>query len=124
MPGTQGPLNAITDVPGIHVGFTTLIADTDGKSIRTGVTAILPRPPENLLHPAWAGTFSMNGNGELTGCHWIREAGWFTGPITITNTCSLGIAHHATVRWLAQHFPEQIGETFWPLPVVGETYDG
>jgi L-aminopeptidase/D-esterase-like protein len=66
----------------------------------------------------------MNGNGELTGCHWIREAGWFTGPITITNTCSLGIAHHATVRWLAEHFPEQVGETYWPLPVVGETFDG
>ncbi len=124
MPGNPGPLNAITDVPGIRVGFSTLIADRKGKSVRTGVTAILPRAPENLLHPVWAGTFSMNGNGELTGCHWIREAGWFTGPITITNTCSLGIAHHATVRWLAEHFPAQVGETFWPLPVVGETFDG
>jgi D-aminopeptidase len=124
MPGTPGPLNAITDVPGVRVGFSTLIADHDGKSIRTGVTAILPRRPEHLLHPSWAGTFSMNGNGELTGCHWIKEAGWFTGPITITNTCSLGIAHHATVRWLAEHFPDQLGETFWPLPVVGETFDG
>lgn len=124
MPGITGPLNAITDVPGIRVGFSTLIADIDGASVRTGVTAILPRAPEKLLHPSWAGTFSMNGNGELTGCHWIREAGWFTGPITITNTCSLGLAHHATVRWLAAHFPEQVGETFWPLPVVGETFDG
>jgi len=124
MPGTPGPWNAITDVPGVRVGYSTLIADEAGKAIRTGVTAILPRAPRDLLHPTWAGTFAMNGNGELTGCHWVREAGWFHGPITITNTCSLGIAHHATVRWLVQHFPEKIGETQWPLPVVGETFDG
>jgi len=124
LPGTPGPLNAITDVPGVEVGHTTLIEDKNGKAIRTGVTAILPRARGDLLHPCWAGAFSMNGNGELTGCHWIDEAGWFSGPITLTNTCSLGIAHHATVRWLAQHFPEKVGETLWPLPVVGETFDG
>ncbi|WP_246495032.1 DmpA family aminopeptidase [Ameyamaea chiangmaiensis] len=124
MPGTPGPLNAITDVPGVRVGHVTLNEDRDGKTVRTGVTAILPRAPEDLLHPVWAGAFSMNGNGELTGCHWIDESGWMTGPITITNTCSLGIAHHATARWLARQFPEKIGETIWPLPVVGETFDG
>jgi L-aminopeptidase/D-esterase-like protein len=124
MPGVTGPLNAITDVPGVRVGHTTLIADHEERRVRTGVTAILPRPPVDLLHPCWAGHFAMNGNGELTGCHWIAEAGWFTGPITLTNTCSLGIAHHATARWLARAFPTKIGETVWPLPVVGETFDG
>ncbi|MCZ0735261.1 DmpA family aminopeptidase [Phreatobacter sp. AB_2022a] len=122
--GTTGPLNAITDVPGVTVGMTTLISGDGEKAVRTGVTAVLPRPPDALLHPCWAGTFAMNGNGELTGCHWIREAGWFTGPITVTNTCSLGLAHHGTVRWLAHRFPDVIGEGVWPLPVVGETYDG
>ena len=122
--GTTGPLNAITDVPGVTVGMTTLIAGEGEKAVRTGVTAVLPRPAADLLHPCWAGSFAMNGNGELTGCHWIREAGWFTGPITITNTCSLGLAHHGTVRWLAHRFPDVIGEGVWPLPVVGETYDG
>lgn len=124
MPGTTGPRNAITDVPGVRVGYTTLIAGEAGHAIRTGVTAILPRSPQEVMHPTWAGTFAMNGNGEMTGSHWIREAGFFTGPITITNTCSLGIAHHATVRWMIQHFPEKIGETDWPLPVVAETFDG
>ncbi|MBU6418264.1 MAG: P1 family peptidase [Proteobacteria bacterium] len=125
LPGTTGPLNAITDVPGVSVGYATLIADPPGgKPIRTGITTILPRKPADLLNPVWAGTFSMNGNGELTGCHWINEAGSFTGPIAITNTCSLGIVHHAIVRWLAREFPEKLGESYWPLPVVGETFDG
>lgn len=122
IPGVTGPFNAITDVPGVTVGYTTLI-DPE-KPIRTGVTAILPRAAENLTHPVWAGSFSMNGNGEMTGLHWIREAGWFTGPITITNTLSLGIAHHATARWLAQRFPKAVGEELWVLPVAAETYDG
>jgi L-aminopeptidase/D-esterase-like protein len=65
----------------------------------------------------------MNGNGEMTGVHWIREAGWFTGPITLTNTLSLGVAHHATARWMAARFPS-VGEDTWVLPVVAETYDG
>ena len=103
IPGTPGPDNAITDVAGVAVGFTTLIADGDA-TVRTGVTAILPRPVEQLLEPIWAGAFSMNGNGEMTGVHWIEEAGWFTGPITITNTFSVGLAHHATVRWMIRRF--------------------
>lgn len=118
--GRTGPLN----VPGISVGMTTLIQGDDDRAVRTGVTAILPRPRSQALHPCWAGIFAMNGNGELTGSHWIREAGWFNGPILVTNTCSLGIAHHATARWLIREFPGKMGETEWPLPVVGETFDG
>lgn len=122
--GRTGPLNAITDVAGIGVGMTTLIEGEGDHTVRTGVTAILPRPQQDLLHPCWAGTFAMNGNGELTGCHWIKEAGWFHGPVLITNTCSLGMAHHGAARWMVRQFPEKIGEDQWPLPVVGETYDG
>lgn len=121
LPGTPGPLNAITDVPGVTVGLTTLI---EGASIRTGVTAVLPRPAADLLNPVWAGAFSMNGNGEMTGVHWIKDSGWFTGPITITNTFSVGLAHHATVRWMVEHFPDKVGEDIWVLPVAAETYDG
>lgn len=122
--GNTGPLNAITDVPGVSVGMTTLIQGDGEHAVRTGVTAILPRERSHLLHPCWAGTFAMNGNGELTGCHWINEAGWFNGPILITNTCSLGMAHHGAVRWLIREFPEKMGESQWPLPIIGETFDG
>ena len=120
--GVTGAMNAITDVTGVSVGYTTLI-DAE-RPIRTGVTAILPREKEDLLNPVWAGSFSMNGNGEMTGLHWIKEAGWFTGPITITNTLSLGVAHHATARWMANRFSSKIGESIWMLPVAAETYDG
>ena len=121
--GAPGPLNAITDVAGVEVGFTTLVADTP-HIVRTGVTAILPRPRADLFSPVWAGQFNMNGNGEMTGAHWINEAGWFTGPITITNTFSIGRAHHATVQWMAEHFAQlEQGEQFI-LPVAAETFDG
>ena len=122
LPGIAGPLNAITDVPGVSVGYTTLIEED--PCTRTGVSVILPRPAADLLHPIWAGTFAMNCNGEMTGCHWIRESGWFTGPIAITNTLSLGMAHHGVSRWLARSFPGVVGETHWPLPVIAETFDG
>lgn len=123
LPGTPGPFNAITDVAGVSVGYTTIIDDK--KPVRTGVTAILPRPVEQLLEPLWAGCFALNGNGELTGAHWISEAGWFVGPIVLTNTFSLGLAHHATARWMAGKFRARFedGDTFF-LPVVAETYDG
>jgi L-aminopeptidase/D-esterase-like protein len=123
LPGVTGPLNAITDVSGVHVGYTTLI-DPE-RPVRTGVTAILPRPPGRLLEPVWAGLFSMNGNGEMTGAHWIAESGWFTCPITITNTFSVGLAQHATVRWMAERFSSDFarGDT-WILPVAAETFDG
>jgi D-aminopeptidase len=121
MPGETGHLNAITEVAGVSVGFTTL--REDGGSLHTGVTAILPRARGDLAHPVWSGVFSMNGNGEMTGAHWIRDAGWFTGPITITNTFSVGLAHHATLKWMAKQFPT-LGEDLWALPVAAETYDG
>ena len=122
LPGEPGASNAITDVPGVTVGYATLIRDQ--PCVRTGVTAVLPRPPGDLIHPVWAGTFALNGNGEMTGCHWIAEGGWFTGPIAITNTFSLGMVHHGVMRWMARRFPDVVGVNHWPLPVVAETFDG
>ncbi|MGE4528165.1 MAG: P1 family peptidase, partial [Rhodospirillaceae bacterium] len=122
--GTPGPENAITDVPGVRVGLTTL-SDDAAPAIRTGVTAVLPRPAEDLLSPVWAGGFTMNGNGEMTGTHWIGEAGWFAGPVTLTNTLSLGVAHHATARWMVERFRPRLEEkNLWLLPVAAETFDG
>ena len=121
--GTTGPANLITDVPGVAVGLATLV-DPD-RNVRTGVTAILPRPPDDLLTPWWAGISVLNGNGEMTGAHWIADAGWSQGPIVLTNTAGVGIAHHAVVGWMVDRFREQISaEHLWLLPVVAETYDG
>ena len=126
--GTQGTWNAITDVPGVAVGYTTLITGEGALRrgtgpIRTGVTAILPRPANQLLDPVFAGVFSLNGNGEMTGSHYIEETGKFGLPITITNTHSCGLARDATVRWAVEAFPEDLGDDF-ALPVAAETYDG
>src|SRR5207253_1307230 len=90
--GTPGRWNAITDVPGVQVGYTTLI---QGDSVRTGVTAIHPRGPEGAADPVAAGFFSQNGNGEMTGISWIEESGTFSLPVVITNTHAVGIAHAA-----------------------------
>jgi D-aminopeptidase len=117
--GTPGPWNAITDVPGVEVGTATLIR---GTSVRTGVTAIHPRGAANPADPVAAGFFSQNGNGEMTGVSWIRESGTFAGPVAITNTHAVGIAHAAIVAWVARHHP-RLAEA-WLLPVVGETWDG
>ena len=102
-PGTPGPCNALTDVPGIEVGFSTIIAGNGPLQpghgpIRTGVTAILPRGKATPPNPVWAGAFALNGNGEMTGTHWIRDGGYFVGPVCLTNTHSVGIVHHAAVR--------------------------
>lgn len=128
--GTPGPLNAITDIPGVEVGLTTII-EGDGPlevgkgPVRTGVTAILPRGKRRDPSPVWAGQFNLNGNGEMTGTHWIREAGYFLGPICITNTHSVGMVHHAATGWMIDtydsHFKDDHG---WAMPVVAETYDG
>lgn len=130
LPGRPGPLNAVTDVPGVEVGFTTLI-EGDGPlvpgsgPVRTGVTAILPRGRNAVPAPVWAGLHALNGNGEMTGSHWIHDAGHFYGPVILTNTHSVGMAHHAAVRWMVHTYGPTLGEAhFWALPVVAETYDG
>lgn len=123
-PGTPGPLNAITDVPGVGVGFATRIADAPVQ-IRSGVTAIVPRLGDSALRPAWAGTFALNGNGEMTGTHWIQDAGYFAGPVCITNTHSVGVVHHAAVRWMIRRYRHDFDDLhLWAMPVVAETYDG
>jgi D-aminopeptidase len=122
-PGAPGPNNALTDIPGVLVGYTTLIDDDAG--IRTGVTAILPYGHDPVPRPVWAGQFSLNGNGEMTGVHWIHDAGYFTGPVCITNTHSVGMVHHATTRWMIDTYGEAFGDDhIWTMPVVAETYDG
>jgi D-aminopeptidase len=121
-PGTPGPLNAITDVPGVAVGFCTL---TDpSQKMRTGVTAILPRPSQDP-QPVWAGQYALNGNGEMTGTHWINDAGYFLGPILITNTHGVGAAHLGATRWMIGHYADYFANHHaWAMPVVAETYDG
>src|SRR6187397_1929302 len=125
--GRPGPLNAITDVAGVRVGHATII-EGDGPlvvgqgPVRTGVTVVVPRGPEDWREPVFAGCHRLNGNGELTGLEWIRESGKLTTPIAITNTHSVGVVRDALVA-------ASIGETdpraaWWSLPVVGETYDG
>jgi len=115
--GTAGRLNAITDVPGVEVGFTTLI---EGDSVRTGVTAILPRGRAST-DPVMAGWFSLNGNGEMTGTTWVKEGGFLEGPVFITNTHSVGTVRDASIAWGLKH-GAQVQP--WSLPVVAETYDG
>jgi len=115
--GTPGAGNAITDVPGVTVGYTTLIEGTD---VRTGVTAIHPRSDPG--DPCAAGFHSLNGNGEMTGLAWIAETGMQSGPICLTNTHAVGIAHAGVVRWTVDHHP-RVAEA-WLLPVVSETWDG
>lgn len=120
-PGEPGPLNAITDVAGVHVGHTTLI---EGPDVRTDVTAILPRGPVHA--PVFAGYHSLNGNGEMTGTIWVEESGFLEGPVMITNTHSVGVVRDAVIAWTVErklYHPIQ-GDVFWSLPVVGETYDG
>lgn len=121
--GETGKHNAITDIPGVKVGFTTL---TDpARSIRTGVTAIVPRDDSGTPNPVWAGQYSLNGNGEMTGTHWINDAGYFVGPIMITNTHSVGMVHHGTTQWMLNRYREYYAENHaWAMPVVAETYDG
>ena len=126
--GETGTHNAITDVPGVEVGYATLI-DGEGTlrvghgPVRTGVTAILPRGKSRDVVPTWAAIYSLNGNGEMTGTHWIDEAGYFLGPICITNTHSVGAAHEATIRWMLRHYGEAFGRYLWAMPVIAETCD-
>ena len=122
-----GALNAITDVAGVRVGHTTLI-EGDGPlevgrgPVRTGVTVVVPGADDPWAEPAFAGCHRLNGNGELTGLEWIREAGLLTTVIGLTNTHSVGVVRDALISAAVQK--EAPGEQRWYLPVVGETYDG
>ncbi len=122
--GQPGPLNAITDVAGVTVGQVTLIEDlADGHKVRTGVTAILPRGKADLLTPTFAGWFSLNGNGEMTGTAWLEESGQLEGPVMITNTHSVGVVRDAVIKWRIQNGGPDIYGYYWSLPVVAETWD-
>jgi D-aminopeptidase len=127
--GNPGVLNAITDVAGVSVGHVTLISGGGrlkvGKGpVRTGVTAVLPRGKQ--YDPVFAGWYSLNGNGEMTGTTWIEESGFLEGPVMITNTHSVGVVRDAVVAWAYENgfYSPVSGDVFWSLPVVAETYDG
>jgi D-aminopeptidase len=126
--GAPGPLDAITDVKGVEVGHSTLISG-EGKllvgrgPVRTGVTAILPRGKDSS-DPVFAGWFSLNGNGEMTGTTWVEESGFLEGPVMITNTHSVGVVRDAVIAWRVKHGQPEGSEYWWSLPVVAETYDG
>ena len=124
--GTTGKFNAITDVKGVEVGYSTIISGS-GKNIRgkgpvrTGVTAILPRGHNN--NPVYANWYALNGNGEMTGTTWMTESGFLEGPIMITNTNSVGVVRDAVLKWYVK--TGWYKEDFWyTYPVVAETYDG
>ena len=127
--GTPGSYNAITDVPGVTVGFTTLISG-EGKlqigkgPVRTGVTAILPRGKDSMSNPVFAGWFTENGNGEMTGTTWVEESGFLEGPVMITNTHSVGVVRDAVIQWRVSHGQPDPTGYWWSLPVVAETWDG
>jgi L-aminopeptidase/D-esterase-like protein len=126
--GTPGPLNTITDVPGVLVGHTTLISG-EGKlqvgkgPVRTGVTAILPRG-KNFDDAVMAGWWTLNGNGEMTGTTWVEESGFLVGPVMITNTHSVGVVRDAVIQWIVAHKKIGSNDDWWSLPVVAETWDG
>lgn len=126
--GTPGPLDALTDVKGVEVGYRTLISG-EGKlqvgvgPVRTGVTAIFPRG-KNAVDPVFAGWFTENGNGEMTGTTWVEESGFLYGPVMITNTHSVGVVRDAVIAWQLKHGMPAPEEDWWSLPVVAETWDG
>jgi len=125
--GNPGPLNAITDVKGVEVGNTTLISGEGPLKVgvgpvRTGVTAVLPRGKDSR-DPVFAGFFSLNGNGEMTGIHWVEDSGFLDGPIMITNTHSVGVVRDAVIAWRIKHAPPDEEGYSWSLPVVAETAD-
>ncbi|NUU20627.1 MAG: P1 family peptidase [Streptomycetaceae bacterium] len=126
-PGTPGPWNAITDVPGVEVGYVTLVHG-DGPlvvgqgPVRTGVTGIHPRGRAPGGEPVAAGVYALNGNGEMTGTTWLEETGSLGTPIAITNTHAVGAAHRGVIDWVVRERPAQAAQ--WLLPVVAETWDG
>jgi L-aminopeptidase/D-esterase-like protein len=134
-PGTPGPRNAIVDVPGVAVGTWQRIDAPDPAEpialcvgsgpVRTGVTAIVPHAGSGAPLTVRAGLHALNGNGELTGSHWIAHHGAFLGPVLLTNTHAVGACHEAAVRWMTARWPQVfVDDHAWALPVIGETYDG
>ena len=127
--GAPGPFNAITDVAGVAVGHTTLNYG-EGKlqigqgPVRTGVTAVLPRGKDSMNDPVFAGWWSLNGNGEMTGTTWVEESGFLEGPVMITNTHSVGVVRDAVIQWRVSHGQPDPHGYWWSLPVVAETWDG
>ena len=126
--GVPGPLNAITDVQGVEVGHTTLISGDPTSPaglgpVRTGVTAVLPRG-KGSNDPVFAGWFTENGNGEMTGTTWVEDSGFLEGPVMITNTHSVGIVRDAVIAWRLKHHGTDKDGYSWSLPVVAETWDG
>jgi D-aminopeptidase len=125
--GQPGPHNAITDVAGVQVGHTTLVSG-DGRlvvgqgPVRTGVTVVVPHDGDIWREPVFAGSFTLNGNGELTGLEWMRESGFLGGAIGLTNTHSVGVVHDAMIAEAVSGATP--GAASWTLPVVGETWDG
>lgn len=123
--GTPGALDAITDVRGVTVGQSTIVRG-QGKlrvgegPVRTGVTAIFPRGRDDLA-PVFAGWFSMNGNGEMTGTPWIEDYGLLVYPVAITNTNSVGTVRDAIIGWGRDRLTDA---SICCLPVVAETWDG
>jgi D-aminopeptidase len=125
--GTPGPLNAITDVKGVEVGHTTLISGSGRLQVgvgpvRTGVTAILPRG-KSSMDAVFAGWFTLNGNGEMTGTTWLEDSGFLEGPVMITNTHSVGVVRDAVIAWRIKRAPPDDQGYSWSLPVVAETAD-
>jgi D-aminopeptidase len=127
--GTPGKFNAITDVTGVTVGHSTIVKGdgqlvADKGPVRTGVTAILPRGKE--FAPVYANWYTLNGNGDMTGTHWITESGFLETPILITNTGSVGTVRDATWKWMNEHqYFRPFFKNYWyAYPVVAETYDG
>lgn len=124
--GTPGPMNAITDVPGVRVGHSTIVHGEGPLCVgvgpvRTGVTVVVPcEDVGNRI--LFAGCHRLNGNGELTGLEWVRESGLLESPVAITNTHSVGVVRDALVSAAIRGRPP--GEVVWSLPVVGETWDG
>ncbi|MCF1193013.1 P1 family peptidase [Mangrovimonas sp. AS39] len=127
--GVPGLNNAITDVKGVEVGYSTIISgegeNVIGKGpIRTGVTAIFPRGKAKKFSPVYANWYSLNGNGEMTGTTWVTESGFLETPIMITNTNSVGEVRQAVLKWFVDTDWYR-GENWWyTYPVVAETYDG
>lgn len=120
-----GSLNAITDLAGVRVGHSTIRRDSDqpvAGVVRTGVTAIIPAD-DIVQRGMYAGYFSLNGNGELSGAHWIEESGLLSTPILLTNTHSLGVVRDAAIGYYYEQLKTP-DSTYWMLPVVGETWDG